>query len=511
MNGSRTKNAIRNAMAAAGAQISVTGAEFIVRSIFIYTLGETFLGFNGLFSDILTLLSLAELGFGVAIAYALYIPIANNDEEKIAALINLFGRIYRRIGIIITVVGLCITPFLDIFISDMPDIDILPYIYILYLFNTSFSYFLVYKKNLLNAYQKSNIVSVAQISAAMIKYVFQIVTLLIFKNFLLYLGIQLVCTLLENIMVSVYVDKHYRFLKKYKCAKVGKTQKEEIFVNVRAMFLSKISSAVVTSTDNILISSFVSTITLGRYSNYTFFVTFIRGIMNKMFEAIYGSVGNLLATGDSEKAYKNFKRIWFVNFYMIGTFSIVFMAVINSFIRVWIGGDYLLSVGVVFIVAFNMYMRYIRNTCLTYIDTYGLFTRFRVKCVAEALINLVTSLIYLKTFKMGILGVLVGTFTSNILTNFWYEPYVLYKYQFGQPLRKYMFRFAKYLLGTIFTGAVVMALGKYILNDMLGFSGIADVVARIALCIVIIPTFFHAIFGRSEEYRYIKNCIFAKK
>lgn len=511
MNGSRTKNSIRNAFAAAGTQVSITFVEFIVRSVFIYTLGKTYLGLSGLFSDILTILSLAELGFGVAITYALYVPVAKDDKEKVTALINLFARIYRVIGAFISIAGLCLTPFLNFFISDMPDIDILPVIYILYLFNTSLSYFLVYKKNLLNAYQKANIVSLAQITAAMIKYSLQIITLFIFKNYILYLVIQLVCTLLENIIVSVYVDRNYKFLKDYKGAKVSKEQKKEIFKNVRAMFLSKISSAVVTSTDNILISKFVSTITLGFYSNYTFFTNFIRGIMNKMFEAIYGSVGNLLAAENSEKAYLNFKRIWFINFYMISTFSIIFITVINPFITVWLGESYLLQWGLVFFICFNMYMRYIRNTCLTFIDTYGLFTKFRLKCVAEALINLVTSILYLKALDMGITGVLLGTFTSNILTNFWYEPYVLYKYQFKKPLRNYMIRFVYYLTAVSVTGGITVVISHLLFVNVMNVGNIWNIVLRLLLCLFVIPILYKIIFGRTDEYKYIKKCLFKKE
>lgn len=502
----RTHNAIRNASTAFIAQFLISLTEFVVRTIFIYTLGNTYLGLNGLFSDILTLLSLAELGFGTAITYALYEPLAHNNEPKVAALLMLFKRIYNFLGVFITAIGLLLTPFLSFFISDMPDIPELPFIYILYLCNTSFSYFLVYKKSLLNANQSSHIVSFIQIVTSGIMYIFQVLVLLLFRNFILFLSIQVFCTLLNNIIISFYVSNHYRYLKIYKNQKISTAEKKAIFTNVKAMFLSKISSAVVTSTDNILISKFVSTIVLGFYSNYTWFTTFIRAILNKIFEAISGSIGNLLSLESKEKAHDNYLKIWFVNYWMICFFTVFLFVNVNPFIRIWVGNKYTLNMLIVFTICLNLYMRFIRNTSLTYLDAYGVFTRLKLKCIAEAIINLVVSLIYLLVFDMGIFGVLLGTFTSNMLTNFWFEPYVLYKDKFKAPLIPYFLKFAQYFSAMMLNGAIVY----FVINRITFSNIILTFIVQVIVSFILINIIIIILFFRTKEFKYLMKCLFSK-
>lgn len=500
---SRALNSVRNTIYAFFAQFLTSIAGFITRTVFIYTLGNAYLGLNGLFSDILSLLSLAELGFGTAITYSMYKPVAENDEKKISALLSLYRRIYISIGLLMTIVGLVLIPFLDFFISDMPTLDEIPIIYMLYLFNSSFSYFYVYKKSLLIATQNVHISSRIQIAVILVQNVLQIISLIIFHNFLVYLFIQVVCTLLNNIMISSYVDKNYAYLKKYRNEKLDSVTKKEISKNVFAMFLSKISSVGVTSTDNILISMYVSTIVLGYYSNYIWFTTLIRMIFNKFFESIIGSVGNLLALENSEKSYNTYQKIWFANFWLIGFCSIALFILINPFIELWIGKSYLLNTEIVFFISLNLFMRFIRNTSLTYIDTYGLFWNVKWKSLIEVVVNLSASIFYLKVLDLGILGVLLGTFTSNIATNFWYEPYVIYSNKFNRPLKEYYIRFIKYISVTIFTGLVT-----YFTLVMVTFDNqVVNFIFDLFLCIILINFIFSLFFRKTDEYKYFVNLV----
>ena len=273
MESSRTSKSIRNTIVALCEQGVYNIMSFLCRTVFIYTLGKTYLGFSGLFSDILTLLSLAELGVGTAILYSMYKPAATGDHRRVAALLNLYKKVYNTIGILITIIGLCLTPFWGFLISDIPDMPEIPIIYLLYLLNTTASYFFVYKKSILITDQKSYISSLIYISTTTAQNILQIVFLLLTHNFIVYLIIQVVCTMANNIAISIYVDRHYSYLKEYKNEQLDKESKVAIYNNVKAMFVSKLSSAVVTSTDNLLISKFVSTIVLGLYSNYTLFTT----------------------------------------------------------------------------------------------------------------------------------------------------------------------------------------------------------------------------------------------
>lgn len=500
---SRIFNSIRNTSYALISQVTISILTFVTRTFFIQTLGNTYLGLSGLFGDILTLLSLAELGVGTAIIYSMYKPVAEGDKKKVSALVNLYGKIYRYIGIFITIIGLCITPFLSIFISNMPDITNIKIIYILYLLNTSLSYIFIYKKSILIATQNFHIVSIIQTIITIFQNTIQILILVIFKNFIAYLIVQIVFSFLNNVCISIYVDKKHLYLKTYKNEKVDQFTKKEILKNVASMFLSKVSSAIVTSTDNILISKFVSTITLGYYSNYMLFVNLVRQIFSKIFEAITGSVGNLVSIESKEKSHEVFEKIFFINFWLIGFCSITLFVLINPFITIWIGESYTLSVGIVLFICINMYMRFIRNTALIFIDTYGLFTNIKWKCIAEAIINLVASIIYLKILDLGIVGVLLGTFTSNILTNFWYEPYIIYKNKFNKKLNLYFIKFLKYSVVTMITGYISFNICSIRFFE----NNITEFIVDFIQCIIITNVLYLAFFFKSKEFIYISDKI----
>ena len=324
-------------------------------------------------------------------------------------------------------------------------------------------------------------------------------------NFIIYLLIQIVCTLANNIIISVYVDRHYSYLKEYKNEQLGKEDKQVIYNNVKAMFVSKLSSAVVTSTDNLLISKFVSTIVLGLYSNYTLFTTMLRTILSKIFEALTGSVGNLVALESNDRVYKTFRKIWFVNFWLVSFSCAALFALVNPFITLWVGESYLLEEKVVFIVCLNLYMRLIRNTFLTFNDTYGMFKQLKPKCIAEAIINLTVSLLFVGPMKMGIYGVLLGTFVSNITTNFWYEPYLLFK-KFGVSLKKYFLLFGEYILLTVISAGTMF----WICNYVIALSGWIGFFLKVAVTCICINLFYIVVFARTDEFKYFLGIVKAK-
>lgn len=501
MKESRTYNSMRNTILALSEQLLYNILSFICRTVFIWTLGKTYLGFSGLFGDILTVLSLGELGVGTAITYSMYKPTAEKDYEKVTGLLNEYKKLYTIIGVGISIIGLLLTPFLYVFISGIPDMPEVPYIYILYLLNTTGSYFFIYKKSILITQQKSYVASIIFIITVTIQNILQIVTLLVFHNFIIYLILQLLSTLVNNISISVYVDKKYKFIREYKNARIDQSTRKILFKNVWAMFASKLSSAIVSSTSNILISTFVSTITLGLYSNYTLFTNMIRTIVSKIFEAMIGSIGDLVATSSSEKIYWNFRGIWFINFWLVSFCSITFCVLANPFIQLWIGNDYLIEEGVVILLCVNLYMRLMRNTFLSFQDSYGLFLELRVKCIAEAIINLSVSLFFLLVLKLGIYGILLGTFVSNITTSFWYEPYLLFVTKFHKSWLEYFKLFSMYAFITAVTGG----LEYYICNIVILGNGLGWFILRLIICIVSINCIYLITFHRMMEFSFLKE------
>lgn len=502
MRASRTSNSIRNFTVVFFEQVVYNIISFICRTIFIVTLGKTYLGYSGLFSDILTLLSLAELGVGTAITYFMYKPTADEDYEKVVAYLNFYKKIYRCIGTIIGIIGICLTPFINIFISGVDNIENLNIIYLLYLFNTTVSYFFSYNRSILITQQKNYIISIIYMITVFLQNIFQIISLLLFKNYIVYLIIQIVFTFLNNLMIYIYVEKSFSFLKQYKNAKLNKKEKNKLFENIKAMFANKLSSAVVTSTDNVLISKFVSTVVLGIYSNYTLFVNMFRTIITKIFDSIVGSVGNLVATESKKKSLDIFYNILFGNFWLVSYCCVMLFVFINPFIKLWIGADYLLSGTIIIFICINLYMRLMRNTLLSFLDTYGLFKELKIKSVLEALINLFVSLLFVLQFKMGVIGVLLGTFISNLMTNFWYEPYILFKKRFEDKIIIYFYNIFKYLFISI-----LMATIMYFINiNLRECENIFMLVIRVIVFSIVLNVVYYIIFRKNNCLIFYCNC-----
>ncbi len=498
---SRTSNSVRNTSVNFITQIVTIIASFVTRSVFIYALGKTFLGVSGLFSDILQLLSLAELGVGTAILYEMYRPIANNDEKKVTALMNFYGKVYTIIGCVVIVIGLAITPFLDFFVDNKSNIPHLRLIFLMYLSNTAASYFFAYKRNILIATQNGYINSLNQTAFSLLQQVIQIVILLIWKNFYAYLAVQVLCTVASNVEISRYVNKKYPYLKENKHEKLEKEDTKNIFRNVRAMMTTKISSVVVTSTDNILISKYISTAYLGIYSNYTLFVSMIRTIITKAFEGLTGSVGNLATCEDHEKSYKVYSNAYFINFWIVGFCVSMFYLLVDSFIKVWIGDSYILEWGTVALIAFNLYFRLMRNTNLVFIETYGLFRQMRVKSISEAAINLVASLFLLLALDMGIYGILLGTLISNFLTNFWWEPYVIYKDCFNKKSYRFYLRTGIYT--AVFIGTI--ALNLFIFKYITVGSNILSFIIKLFISLIDINLIYYITLRKMDEFKEFKR------
>ncbi|MBQ8526779.1 MAG: oligosaccharide flippase family protein [Clostridia bacterium] len=470
---------------------------FVTRTIFIYLLGKDYLGINGLFTNILSLLSFAEMGIGTAIIYALYKPLAEDNKREVAALMNFYKKAYSFIGIFITVAGLCLAPFLGVLIKDKPDIQYLELFYILILADTVVSYFFTYKRSIIIASQNSYLNSLNNTVFTLLQNVLQIVILIITHSYILFLTVRIFTTLMSNIAISKKADVLFPYLKEYKEEHIEKKTLKSIVKNVVAMMCSKFGAVMVAGTDNLLISAFVGVQQVALYSNYVMINTMIYGVINQVYSAVTASVGNLNATEDTKHSYNAFQKLFFVNFVIICTCTSCLFVVFNPFIKVWIGEEYLFSMPVVGIIVLNFYITGMRNTSITYINTYGLFWQIKYKSLIEAVINIVASMVLLIRFEMGIYGVLLGTTISTLFTNVWWEPYVVYKTKFKRSVMGYLLT----LLGYTAVTCIVCAVSQYI-SLLLPEKGLLGVILRIAICLVADFGIITVIFGRTENYRY---------
>lgn len=496
----RTVSSIKNLIFAFGGQFLGIIISFIARIIFLQVLNSEYLGINGLFTNILTILSLAELGIGTAMNFSLYKPLAEQNKEKIKSLMYLYKKAYIIIGIIILVVGIAISPLLPFFINEMPDIpENIYFIYILFVINTGISYFFSYKRALIVSDQKRYIATIYRYGFYFLLNVAQIICLLITRNYILFLVLQIIFTLLENIFVSIKANKMYPYLKEKNIDKLLKEETKEIKKNVFAMFFHKVGEIVVKSTDNIIISKFVSLSAVGLYSNYYLITNALNMIIGQVFTSIVASIGNLGATENKEKLKNIFNKVFFLNFWIFGFSAICLYILFNDFISLWLGAEYLLPESVMLVIVVSFCIEGMRKSVLDFRDALGIFWYDRYKPIFEVIINLIASIILVQ--KIGLAGVFVGTIISTLTTSFWVEPYVLYKYGFKMKLRDYFKQYLKYTIVTL----LVAILTVFIINTLFTSVTILTFIGKLLLCIGIPNLCFILIFRKGEEFIYYKD------
>ena len=496
----RIENSIRNITTSLVGQFINIALNFITRSIFIKILGTEYLGINGLFVNIISILTLAEMGIGSAIVYSLYRPIAEKNTYKIKGLMNFYNSAYKLIAIIILILGICIIPGIPYIVSsDIGNAKIIT-IYVLFLINAVSSYLYAYKRSIIIADQKDYILSIYRNIFKIILNIVQVIILIISKNYIMFLLIQISITLLENIIVAKKANRMYPLLLERDDTKLDVVERKEIIKNVKALLYHKIGGVIVNSTDNILISIFVGISYVGLYSNYYLIIGALNMLIGPAFSALTASVGNLNVLETKEKSYKTYKLLLFINFWIAGFCSICLLVLFNPFISVWLGKEYLFNNYIVIAIVVNFYMLTIRRATLVYKDSFGLFWNDRYKPLIESVINIIISGILAP--KLGIVGVFIGTFSSTLLAPFWIEPYVLYKYGFELPLKEFFKLFIKYTTIILIIAIITVFSCSFITE----FSFI-NLILKIIICLLIPNIIFVIFFYKQSEFKDMTKII----
>lgn len=492
---SRTKHSIRNVRYSILSQMIIYIGNFVTRKIFLIFLTTEYLGLNGVFSNILSLLSLAELGFGTAISYSLYKPLAENDEKVLNSIMNLARRFYKIIGFSVFIIGASMSPFLKYIIGDLPEIPNIILIYLMFVMDSALSYFAIYKRDLIITDQKQYVTEIYQSVISLAKAIIQIITLVITRNYILFLTLQLFFTLLGNIMISAYANKLYPWINKRDHTKLDKEISSTIKINMKSVFLHRIGNTLVFSTDNILISNYFGVVWVGLYSNYYLIISALKTTYNKVFAATLASIGNLGVSSDKEHINMIFNRLNFLGGWLYGWSLICLIILFNPFVELWLGSEYLFSMPLVIIISINFYVNGMREAVRTFRSALGIYKYDRYKSVFEALINLFASIILAK--KVGIVGIFIGTFLSTMLVCFWIEPYMLYKHGLKGNLKGY---FKDYGLNTMIT--IIAYVLTSFANQLVKGSSITDFIARVLICIIVPNIIFAIFYRRRDEFKY---------
>ena len=493
----------RNIKYSAVNYIAVNLLKFIVRMVFVKTLPIEYLGVNGLFSNILVMLSLAELGIGPAIVYSLYKPLAYGDIETVKSIMRLFKKVYIAVGGIILVLGLALFPFLDNFIKDGQSVPQVHYFYLVFLLNTVISYLWTYKRSLLIADQKQYVVNIYQAAVQVLVAVLQIVFLLIFADYWCFIILMLVGTVLENFSIARKADKEYPYLNEASEA-LDLEIKQQIVKNTKAMICHKIGGMVVFSSRNLVLSKFAGLAAVGLYSNYYMVIAALNIFAAKFFESITASIGNLMVVEESGKKIKAFKITEFITALQAAICFCGLYVLFNPFVELWVGKAYLFDEVIVAAMAFSFYLTYMRKAVLMFRDACGLYWNDRYKPLAESVINLTAS-IYL-TIHYGVIGVVIGGIISTLLTCFWVEPYVLFNNGIDIKLKEYFINYLKFAVVALLSATV----SKFVYNSLFAKVTLVNFVVGIFICISITLVLWYAVFKNREETQYLMRFIISK-
>ena len=493
---SRTINVIKNSFFGVFSRFGVLILQFICRTIFIKTLGEVYLGLNGLFTNILTILSFAELGLGNAIIYNMYKPIANKDNLEVSRLLRLYRKCYNYISLFIFGAGLLCIPFLNNLIGDVPDIKESIYlIYILFLIQSITSYFLTYRRSLISANQKEYICSNADLFSEFIASIIKIFILLVLKNYILFLIVQISRNIIANGILYLKSKKMYPEINENKVSNLDKEETKGIFKNVKDLMLYKISSTINGGTDNIIITKIVGLSAVGLASNYALLIGAVNQILLKIMTSFTAGIGNLNAKDTIENREKVFYDLTFIVTWIYGFCSIMLVCFLNTFISVcWIGKEFLLSPAVVFALILEFYVSGVQYAGYNYAITTGLFKKAKWGAFSSAIINIILSIIL--GYKYGVFGVFIATGLSRLCSQTWLDPYLVFKYEFKKSSIPY---FLKFIRNFIFVSLNMTIC--YLIFTKIAMHNLIEVIIYAIICAIVCNIIFILEFFKTWEFR----------
>lgn len=493
----RTRLAVNNIIWGMINKVLTLLLPFILRSILIYTMGNMYVGLGSLFTSILGVLNMAELGFGSAIVFSMYKPIAEGDDEKVCQLLSYYRKWYKIIGSVILIIGILLLPFLRTLIKgDVPQGVNIYVLYLIYLLNTVISYFLfAYKSSVLYACQRNDISSKVSMILAVLQNFVQAAVLLLFANYYIYIIIMPIITVIGNIVKAIIVDKYYP---QYKCK--GELDKKSIKIiheKIKGLIYQKVGGVVLDSVDSIVISAFIGLSILGKYNNYFYIVSSVMGFMAIFMDVLCPSVGNSLVRETEEKNYRDFKKFNFMYVWITAWCSICLLCLLQPFVKIWLGEDMMLPMGLVVLMALYFYVHKWCDMSFVYQQAEGLWLETRFVPIIAAALNLTLNLVLVN--YIGLYGILLSTIISIILVYDLGYAIVIFGKMFSHEngLLNYILGQLKFAMIGIICAIITIGITKNIIMD----NQIVAFILKLGVC-AIVPNIVYALLSmRTTEFK----------
>lgn len=493
----RAKNSKRNIVFGVLEKLINVLLPFAVRTVMIKELGAEYMGLSGLFTSVLSVLSIAELGFSSAIVFSMYKPVAQNDTGLINALLKLYRSVYHVIGIVIMVVGLCLIPFLPSLINgEVPgDINI-TVLYLIYLFNTVISYFgAAYYRSLISVYQREDILSKVGMSLHALQNALQVILIFALHNYYVYVVIIPIITLVSNIAIAVIAKKQFPGVR---CeGDVPKSIKKDITKNMTGLVIAKVGGVSRNAFDSIFVSMFLGLTEVAIYNNYYYISNSITAVIVLILTSITASVGNSVATETTEKNYNDLTKMNFLYMWIAGWCTTCLACLYQPFMQLWMGDSLLLPNGTVVLFCLYFYSLKLGDIQSTYITSAGLFYEFRVCALLQVCINIVLNYFLGKYF--GINGIVLATIISIVFVDFLYGNRIVFKHYFkngkaGEYYRRH---------GIYAVVSLVACLSTYFICTVLRL----NIVLRALICCIVPNVIYILLYHRFSVYKNSLNWI----
>ena len=477
----------------------------LLRQIFIGRLGDTLTGVNDYYTNILTVLSLAELGIGTAFNFSLYGPVARNEYEKIKSYMLLYKKAYRTIGCVVAVIGVALAPFLKYLIEDPGSNswrDLTLY-YFIFLFNTVSTYFVSYKYSLVNAQQKNyiqtNIITVTKA----VTVTLQIAGLLLMPNFYLYLFTAAAAELAQKIFASFYLDRLYPYLREKKVEKLSRAEVGEIVSQTKALVCHKVGDMARLQTDTMIIGAFIDVTTVGFVGTYNYVISSVSNFVNIIFNSVLSGFGNLIATENQEKQYLMFRVYRFAACWIYGFSAIGFYLLLTPLIILWVGESRVLPDLVIGCIMVDYYFKGERIVLSNYKTAAGVFEQDKYLPLLQGAVNLVVSIVLVQ--NIGLVRIYIGTIVSGLIANIT-KPFIIYRVCFGKAAYGYFWESLKYAG----VNALVLVLLIWVKSRMMTAVTVPMFAVMTVVVSVVYNGLFLAVFGRCAEFRYVWGMVVGK-
>lgn len=491
----RTKNATRNMFFNLIMKIYSLVVPFVIRTLFIYIMGVQYMGLNNLFTSILSVLSLAELGVGNAMVYSMYKPLSEDDVDTVCALMSLYRKYYRIIGLVILVCGLAFTPFLPYIIKDELPADINLYVlYFLNLASTVVTYWLfAYKNCIIGANQRNDITTKINLVITSVSYLLQIIVLIVFENYYLYIIVTIITSIISNIVTAIIADKMFpQFRAK------GTLPKEAIrSINrrIRDLFTSKLGAVVVHSSDTIVISAFLGLTALTKYQNYYFIMISVAGFISVVYTSMTSIIGNSLVCESWEKNYRDFRILLFIISWIVGVCSVCFLCLYQPFIELWVGKKMLLSFGMTICFSIYFFAGEINKVLLLYKDASGMWHSDKFRSLIISLLNLGLNLATVQS--LGLYGIILSTIIPMVFLGYPWLTHNLSHEIFAPSKQKSIY--CKIL--TYFAITAASAAITYGICCLVHLPLVLTLIVRAILCVIIPNVLFILIYRKTADFQ----------